>query len=105
MYGEDNKEDDIFIDEEVLKLLRESMKEKIKEKRYIPNKVQLNNALKDTIAEFLECFILMGYDLNGNTTEMFIYNNKMEKSALDNLFIQKFGEFMGGKISRHDDIL
>jgi hypothetical protein len=81
--------------------LRESLKVKLKEQRKLPSKVQVNNALKGSIAEFMSCFILIGFDLDGTPIAMTIYNNKMEKAALDNVFIQKFGEYMGSTY-RHD---
>jgi hypothetical protein len=100
---DDNEDrEEIFVDEEVLKILKESLKQKLKNERKLPNKVQLNNALKSSIAEFLDCFKIFGYDLNGDLVDMTIYKTKMEKSALDNLFVQKFGEFMAGRVNMDD---
>ena len=92
---EDSPED-LFVDEEVLNVLRESLKVKLKEQRQKPTKNQLHSALKSTMGEFMSCWRLMGFDLDGNPINMAIYNNNMEKAALDNAFMQKFGEFMNG---------
>lgn len=101
MDEDQDKSKEIFVDEEILSILRESLKTKLKEERKRPNKVQLNSALKCSIAEFLSCFRLIGFDLDGNPIAMTIYNNKMEKSALDNAFIQNFGDFMSSRLG-HD---
>lgn len=93
---EDEIPEDIFVDEEVLAVLRESLKVKLKEQRQKPTKNQLYSALKCTIGEFMSCYRLMGFDLDGNPINMVVFTNNMEKMALDNAFMQKFGEFMNG---------
>jgi hypothetical protein len=92
--------EEIFIDDQVLDILRESLKMKIKEERSLPKKQQLVTALKDTLSEFMTCFRLVGYDLDGNSIQMTYSHNKLEKSALDDIFIESFGEFMSDKINR-----
>jgi hypothetical protein len=90
--GENNEK---MVDEEVLKILRDSLKMKLVEDKKLPNKVKLNKALIDTLSQFLECYRIMGYDLEGNPVNLFIHNNKMEESAMNNMFVQEFGKFMG----------
>jgi hypothetical protein len=89
--GEEYQE---FEDEEIKQILREALKVKIEEKRKLPRKNQLNLALSNTIMEFLNCYKLMGYDMDGNPISMTIYNDEMQKSALDNLFMVEIGKFM-----------
>jgi hypothetical protein len=86
--------EEIYVDEEVLNLLRESLKTKLKDDIKKPSKVRINSALKSTIAEFLTCFKLIGFDLDGNPINMTITNNKMEQNAIENAFMQHFGEFI-----------
>ena len=86
--------EEVFVDEEVLNILRESLKMKLKDERKKPSKVRVNTALKSTILEFLSCFKLIGFDQDGNPITMTISHNKMEKNALDNAFMQHFGEFV-----------
>lgn len=95
------KEDEFegFTDEEVEKILKEALTAKIKEKRKVPNKVQLNQALVGTMSEFLTCFKLMGYDLNGDPVNLTYCKEKMEKSALDNLFMEAISKFMGDRLN------
>jgi hypothetical protein len=82
-----------FSDDEITNILKEALTVKIKEKRKIPNKIQLNKALIGTMGEFLSCFKLMGYDLDGNPVNLTVYKEKIEKSALDNLFMEQISKF------------
>ena len=88
-----------FSDDEVTDILREALKVKLGEKRKLPKKVQINRALISTISEFLKCFKLIGYDLDGNPVVLTIYNEKIEKSALDNAFLEQIGKFMESRIN------
>jgi hypothetical protein len=94
---EDPKEP-IFNDAEVEKILREALKDKIVERKKLPNKVQLNNALAGSMGEFLSCFKLIGYDLDGNPVNLSYSKTKMQKSALDNAFMQEIGVFMESRM-------
>jgi hypothetical protein len=95
------KEEEIpeeFTDEEITNILRDALTTRIKEKRKIPNKVALNKAMIATLGEFLTCFKLIGYDLDGNPVNFTVYKEKIEKSALDNLFMQNIQDFMNDKM-------
>ena len=83
-----------FSDAEITKILKEALKIKIEDKKKTPNRVILKRALVATIGEFLGCFKLIGYDLDGNPVNMTIYNNKLQKSALDNAFVEEIAVFM-----------
>ena len=83
-----------FSDDEITAILRESLAIKLTEKRKIPRRNELNNALIGTLGEFLACFKLLGYDLEGNPVNMTVYKEKMEKAALDHAFMNEFGKFM-----------
>jgi len=96
---DDNPEDlKEFSDEDIKNILKEALSLQIKEKRKVPKKNQLNNALIGTIGEFLSCFKLIGYDLEGNPINMTVYKEKMEKSALDNFFMEEIGRFMSQRM-------
>lgn len=87
-----------FSDDEIKNILKEALSFQLKEKRKIPKRNELNNALVSTLGEFLTCFKLMGYDLDGNPINITFYKEKMEKSALDNSFMEEIGKFMQGRI-------
>lgn len=87
-----------FTDDDIKDILKEALKVRIDEKRKKPHKTQLNNALISTIGEFMGCFRLMGYDLDGNPISLVVYKEKIEKSALDNQFMEEIGKFMETRI-------
>ena len=98
----DEKPEEVFVDEQVFEILRESLKQKLKKERK-SSKKENNDALKATLQEFLACCKLFGYDFDGNVVDVSFINNKMEDNAMQNLFIQKFGEFMGERINPKDN--
>ena len=102
MGKKDEEPEKVFVDEQVLEILRESLKQKLKKDRK-GGKNQSNAALKATLQEFMTCGKLFGYDLDGNVVEIAFHSNKMEDNAMQNLFIQKFGEFMAGRMNLTDD--
>jgi hypothetical protein len=94
--------EEVFVDDQVLEILRESLKQKLKKERK-SNRSQSNAALKATLQEFMTCGKLFGYDLDGNVVEIAFSSSKLEESAMQNLFIQKFGEFMATRMNINDD--
>lgn len=99
---DEEQPENIFVDEDVLEILRESLKQKLKKERG-SSKSKSNAALKATLQEFMTCGKLFGYDFDGNVVEIAFHGNKMEDNAMQNLFIQKFGEFMTGRRNISDD--
>lgn len=100
--GEEPPEE-VFVDEKVLEILRESLKQKLKKERK-GSKTDVKNALRATMQEFLACGRLIGYDLDGNIVEISFHNNKLEDNAMQNLFVQKFGEFMASRMIIDDNV-
>jgi len=87
-----------FSDDDIKNILKEALTLKIKDKRKTPKKNELNNALIGTLGEFLTCFKIIGYDLDGNPINMTVYKEKIEKSALDNAFMEEIGRFMSSRM-------
>lgn len=83
-----------FSDDELTTILREALTLKLKERRTPIRKNELNKAIVNTMGEFLTCFRLMGYDYDGNPLNITYYNEKLEKSALDNMFMEEIGKFV-----------
>lgn len=86
-----------FSEEEIRDILKEALKMKIQERKKIPRRNQLNNALVSTLGEFLSCYQLIGYDLDGNPVKMKIYSEPIQKSALENAFMDEVKKFMDEK--------
>ncbi len=96
MDGENNIPENVTNDEEIMKILRDSLKMKLQNDKKIPTKIQLNKALVSTLSEFLACYKVIGYDLDGNPVKLNITNNKLEDAALTHLFVQEMGQYMHG---------
>lgn len=90
--------DENYSNEEIKKLLIDSLKIKIQDERKKPSKVILNQAITASLSEFLTCFKLIGYDIDGNPVKLTMSKTKLDKSALDQAFIEEFGDFMNRKI-------
>lgn len=86
-----------FTDDEIKDILREALTMRLNEKRKLPKRNQLNNALIGTLGEFLDCYKLMGFDLEGNPINMTVYKERLQKAALDNAFMEEIGKFMQNK--------
>lgn len=91
-----NNDPEQIEDEDVARILNEALNAFINEgnRRAMPRRNQLNVALSTTISEFLNCYKIMGYDLDGNPININVYHNQMEKNALDNMFIDQINEFI-----------
>lgn len=98
--SEDKGLQDDFSEEEIREILREALKMKLQEKKRIPRRNQLNKALISTLGEFLSCYKLIGYDLDGNPINLQIYNEPIQKSALENAFVDEINKFMEDRRTR-----
>lgn len=83
-----------YTDEDIKQLLIDSLKQKLKADRKKPNKVKMNQAIISTLGEFLTCFKLIGYDLDGNCVNLTVNRTALDKSALEQSFMKEFGKFM-----------
>lgn len=95
---ENGEKPDDIIDDEVFQILRESLRQKLKKENKYRNVSSLKKAAKATLGEFFQCYKIFGYDLDGNVIEITQFNNKMEQSAIQNLFMQQVGEMMTGRV-------
>ncbi len=94
MPDEDNRN---LSDDEFNELLRDALTAKLKEKKKLPKRAEVNNAIVSTLGEFMSCFKIIGYDLNGDPINITAFKEKIEKSALDNAFMEEIGRFMGAR--------
>ncbi len=98
--AEDEEGKDELSEDDVRNILKEALKMRVKDpNQKKPSKVQVNSALKAVASEFLTCFRIMGFDIDGNPVSMTIMHNKMEQSALDSLFMSEFGKFMSSRVN------
>ena len=100
MPDEEKKDDNgEFSNEHVKKVLREALEVRLTErKKKKMSRDQLTTALTDTLGEFLTCYRIFGFDVDGKPVTIAKSHNNMEKSAMENLFVQEFGDFMSQKV-------
>lgn len=96
-------------DESLQQVIREALKIKLRETKVNKQKVDLANALIATISEFLESYIIMGYDIEGNPVVIKSVGTIQEREALMSMFVKVFSreygyyiEEMGGEECEED---
>lgn len=87
-----------YSDEDVKKILKNSLRSKLKaENTQLPNRKEVYKALSSYMSEFMACYKLIGYDLEGHPVKMKFYSNKLEEDALTHAFLEDFGEFISNE--------
>ena len=97
----DNNPEDTYeeySDEEVRKILKAALKTKIREDDNLPNRKEIYKALSSYMSEFLSCYRLIGYDLNGKPVNMMYYTNKLEQGALEHAFVEAIAQHMNARM-------
>lgn len=89
-----NENDSDYTEEDIKQLLIDSLKHKLKDDRKKPSRVKINQAIVSSLGEFLTCFKLIGYDLDGNYVHLTVNKTPLDKSALEQSFMKEFGKFM-----------
>ncbi len=81
---------DKTIDQDTEKLIRDALKNFVTEKFNNRKTEDEIEAMVSTCAEFMKCFVIMGYDFKGNAIKPIFYaKNDIDADAL-NQYIQKF---------------
>lgn len=93
----DNDESE-YSDEDIKNLLIDSLKMKLKDGRSKPSKVKINQAIISTLGEFLTCFKLIGYDIDGNYINLTVSKNAISKSALERSLLKESIKFMNDEM-------
>jgi hypothetical protein len=90
--------------EDIRDLIGDLLKVKIAESKEIKKVEDINNALVSTIGEFLNSFMLIGYDNEGKPIAIIKSNSNMEADALHTLLTKfftlqmiKFNQKYGGE--------
>jgi adenylate kinase family enzyme len=89
---------DAVTKEQIKKMLEEALREKIEESTYIHNsRVVTDTALAKTIQEFLDCFIVLGFDPKGSPIILSYARTVKDANSLDSLLMK----FVPRYLSRH----
>lgn len=94
--AEDSKHEDLDIKE----LLQEVLKVRINESKENKKTADIHGALVSTIGEFLNCFMLIGYDNDGHPLALTKASTPLETDGLHSLLIKFFSIHMG-KFNQH----
>ena len=93
--------------DDIKDLISELLAARTKEVKKIRRTEDVNTSLVTTISEFLNCFIIMGYNDEGVPVAITKSNNPQESDALHSLLMKFFSiqmaKFGGGKSYGGDD--
>jgi hypothetical protein len=92
-------------DDVIRELLEEALKVKIEQKKEFNNHEELATSLGPIISEFLDSFIVIGYDFEGNPITFQGSAKPQQKDALDTLFLKYFQQRTGCKLIDGNDLL
>ena len=82
----DNSYDD---DEELRELVERALKDNIKERKSFKSRKELANRLGSILCEYLDSYILLGYDFTGKHLDIKAAKTPQQKEAL-NSFLMKY---------------
>ena len=86
-------------DEDMLRnLIEEALKIEVKSQKEFEDHKQLADTLGPVISEFLDSFIVVGYDFDGQPISFQGSKNEQQKDALDTLFLKYFYKRTGYKL-------
>jgi hypothetical protein len=75
-------------EDQLKELMKEALATKIIKKKNKAKGEALYDALDATIKEFLEAYILIGFDMNGTPVLMKASKNEMEEAALQTIYLK-----------------
>ena len=100
--SDENKSDDTLRE-----LIEEALKIKVDEKREFRDHEEIAETLGPVMSEFLDSFIVVGYDFDGDPISFQGSGSPQQKDALDTLFLRYFYQRTGYKLidGNNDELL
>lgn len=86
--SKDEPEDNNFSEDDIKKLITDALKINLQEKAKKSAKVNTEIAITSTLKEFLNNFIVIGYDLSGKPVLIKYNKTQLEKDALQGLLVK-----------------
>jgi len=77
-------------DEELRELVERALKDSLQEKKTFKRSKDLAYRLSSVISEYLDCYILLGYDLNGRHLDIKAANTPQQAEALNSFLLKYF---------------
>lgn len=83
--GNEEEEDD-----PLRELLREALELNIGKQKHCKNQTELTETVQSIVSEFLDSFIIVGYDFEGNPVSIEGMSKPQQKDAMETLFLKYF---------------
>jgi len=77
-------------DEELRELVERALKDSLQEKKTFKRRKDLACRLSSVISEYLDCYILLGYDFNGRHLDIKAANTPQQAEALNSFLLKYF---------------
>jgi len=87
----------------IKELVREALAAQLVSIKKRHTEKELSNSLKSIVGEFLDCFVLFGFDLDGEPRVIKLANTKQADAALRTLFIKLFAADIQGNEEYNDE--
>jgi len=81
-------------DDELREIIERALKENIKDKKIFKRKKELAYRLSTIISEYMDSYILLGYDFNGNHVDIKAASTPQKVEALNSFLLKYFASEM-----------
>ena len=88
--GDEDQDQSFDNDEELREMVERALKESIKEKKTFKRRKDLAYRISSIISEYLDCYILLGYDFNGRHLDIKAANTPQQAEALNSFLLKYF---------------
>ena len=86
----DNSEDQFDNDEELREMVEKALKDNIKERKSFKTRKDLAHRLSTILCEYLDSYILLGYDFNGRHLDIKAAKTPQQMEALNSFLLKYF---------------
>tara|TARA_R100001510_G_C7612870_1_gene175870 strand:- start:367 stop:687 length:321 start_codon:yes stop_codon:yes gene_type:complete len=90
-----NKDNSHEEDEELRELVERALKDNIKERKSFKSRKELANRLGTILCEYLDSYILLGYDFSGKHLDIKAAKTPQQKEALNSFLMKYFATEIG----------
>ena len=77
-------------DEELRELVERALRDNIQEKKTFKRGKDLAGRISSVLSEYLDCYILLGYDFNGRHLDIKAANTPQQAEALNSFLLKYF---------------
>jgi len=88
----DESEDQFDNDEELREMIEKALRDNIKEKKTFKNRKELAHRISGIISEYLDSYILLGYDFHGRHLDIKAAKTPQQAEALNSFLLKYFAQ-------------